>query len=44
MKVVINGKQYDAKEGQTILDICRENGIEIPTLCFLKNVCENVHG
>lgn len=41
MKVVINGKQYDAKEGQTILDICRENGIEIPTLCFLKNICEN---
>ena len=41
MKVVINGKQYDAKEGQTILDICRENGIDIPTLCFLKNVCEN---
>ena len=41
MKMVINGKQYDAKEGQTILDICRENGIEIPTLCFLKNICEN---
>lgn len=41
MIVVINGKQYDAKEGQTILDICRENGIEIPTLCFLKNICEN---
>lgn len=41
MKVVINGKQYDAKEGQTILDICRENGIDIPTLCFLKNICEN---
>lgn len=41
MKVVINGKQYDAKEGQTILDICREKGIEIPTLCFLKNICEN---
>lgn len=41
MKVVINGKQYDAKENQTILDVCRENGIEIPTLCFLKNICEN---
>ena len=41
MKVVINGKQYDAKEGQTILDICREKGIEIPTLCFLKSICEN---
>lgn len=41
MKVVINGKQYNAKQGQTILDLCRENRIEIPTLCFLKNVCEN---
>ena len=41
MKVVINGKQYDAKESKTILDICRENGIDIPALCFLKNICEN---
>ena len=41
MKVVINGKQYNAKQGQTILDLCRENRIEIPTLCFLKNVYEN---
>ncbi len=33
MTININGKDYPAKAGQTILQACRENGIEIPTLC-----------
>lgn len=33
MKININGKDYEAKAGQTILQVCRENGIDIPTLC-----------
>lgn len=33
MRININGKDYEAKAGQTILQACRENGIEIPTLC-----------
>ena len=41
MKVTINNKQYDAKSNQTILDVCRDNKIDIPTLCYLKDVCEN---
>jgi len=33
MRVNINGIDYEAKAGQTILQVCRENGIDIPTLC-----------
>ncbi len=33
MRIVLDGKEVLAKTGQTILDVCRENGIHIPTLC-----------
>jgi NADH-quinone oxidoreductase subunit G/NADP-reducing hydrogenase subunit HndD len=33
LSLKINGKQVNAKEGQTILEIAQENGIEIPSLC-----------
>lgn len=33
MKININGKDYEAKAGRTILQACRDNGIDIPTLC-----------
>ena len=33
MKININGKEYTAKAGQTILQACRESGVFIPTLC-----------
>jgi len=33
IKIKINGKEYLANEGQTILEIAKENGIEIPSLC-----------
>lgn len=33
MKIVLNGKEALAKEGQTILDIAMENDVEIPTMC-----------
>jgi len=32
-KVDIDGKEFFAKPGQTILEVCRENDIYIPTLC-----------
>lgn len=41
MKVYIDEKEYIARDNQTILELCRENNIEIPTLCHLKDVCEN---
>lgn len=31
--VTINGSQVSGSEGMTILDVARENGIDIPTLC-----------
>ena len=33
LKININGREVIGAEGQTILDIARENGIDIPTLC-----------
>ncbi len=32
--IEIDGRQYTGREGQTILDICRDNGIDVPTLCY----------
>lgn len=33
MEIILNGKKVFAKPGLTILEVCRENGIYIPTLC-----------
>lgn len=33
MKVIIDGKEFEAKARKTILDVARENGIYIPSLC-----------
>ena len=38
--VTINGKVCTSEEGKTILEIASANGIEIPTLCFLKEINE----
>ncbi|MDD5448794.1 MAG: 2Fe-2S iron-sulfur cluster-binding protein, partial [Actinomycetota bacterium] len=34
IKVTIDGKKCAAKRGQTILEVAKENGIWIPTLCY----------
>lgn len=33
MNILLNHKKVSCKEGQTILEVARENGISIPTLC-----------
>ena len=38
MHITLNGINVEAKEGMTILQIARENGIQIPTLCYLEGV------
>jgi len=38
MQIKIDGKIYDFKRGQTVLEICQENGIKIPSLCSYKEV------
>jgi len=40
VNIKFNGKECAAAEGTTILEAARENGIEIPTLCWLKDVNE----
>jgi NADH dehydrogenase/NADH:ubiquinone oxidoreductase subunit G len=36
-QLVLNGKTIYFHPGQTILEVARENGIQIPTLCYLKD-------
>ncbi|MGI6685075.1 MAG: molybdopterin-dependent oxidoreductase [Bacillota bacterium] len=38
IRLNINGKEVVGRPNQTILDVARENGIEIPTLCFDERV------
>ncbi len=38
VNLTINQKKIQAQEGQTILQAARENEIEIPTLCFHKDL------
>ncbi|MCR5358023.1 MAG: formate dehydrogenase subunit alpha [Lachnospiraceae bacterium] len=38
--VKINGIDYKALEGATILNVARSNGINIPTLCYLEGVSD----
>ncbi len=38
IKVTIDGKELTAEKGQTILQIARDNNIEIPTLCYIDEV------
>ena len=37
INLTINNRQVEAYEGKTILEVARENGIHIPTLCYLKD-------
>lgn len=34
----INGKEVTVKEGTSILEAAKENGVDIPTLCYDKNL------
>ena len=38
INLTINGEAYQVPEGYTIQAACAANGIEVPTLCFLKDV------
>lgn len=35
-KIIINNNEFSFSSGETILDVARENNIDIPTLCHLK--------
>ncbi len=36
MKITVNNKEYWANPGETILTVAEREGIQIPTLCYLK--------
>jgi len=35
--IVIDGQEFSFTPGETILQVARRNGIDIPTLCYLKD-------
>jgi len=38
LNVTIDGKKLEAKDGETILQVCQANHVRIPTLCFHKDL------
>ena len=38
LTVTINDTQVSSREGMTILELAKENGIEIPTLCYIPEL------
>ncbi|GGI70892.1 formate dehydrogenase subunit alpha [Vulcanisaeta souniana JCM 11219] len=36
VKVILNGKEVETFEGETILNLARRYGVEIPTLCYYE--------
>jgi len=32
--ITIDGKNFTTEKGKTILEVCRDNGIHVPTLCY----------
>ena len=40
VNVIINGKEYAVPKGSTVLEAARSANIDIPTLCYLKDINE----
>ncbi len=40
INVIIDGREYSVRKGATILEACKSVGIDIPTLCYLKDINE----
>jgi bidirectional [NiFe] hydrogenase diaphorase subunit len=36
--IKIDGKDYKVQSGRTVLEVCRENGVDLPTLCHLEGL------
>ncbi len=39
MKIKINKKEIEAREGETILEVAKREGIKIPFLCNHPDIC-----
>ena len=42
VNIKINGVQYAVEKGATVLEAARAAKIEIPTLCYLKDINEKI--
>ena len=40
INIKINGKDYTVPKGITVLEACRHANVDIPTLCYLKDINE----
>ncbi len=38
MQIKIDGKLYDFRKGESVLEVCRRNKIKIPTLCYHQDL------
>jgi len=38
--LTINGRQVKGKEGDTVLEVCQANGIDVPTLCHFDGLSD----
>ena len=38
LTLTLNGKPVTCQAGQTVLEVCRANGVELPTLCYLEGL------
>lgn len=38
LTITINGREFEATEGESVLDVARREGIRIPTLCHLEGL------
>lgn len=38
INLTINGKEVSGRPGMTILEVARENGVDIPTLCYIQDL------
>ena len=43
VNIKINGMSYQVAAGSTILEAARTAGINIPTLCYLKDINRSAH-
>lgn len=38
IKITINGQEVDTEKGARLIDVCRENGVGIPSFCYYKDL------
>ncbi len=38
ISLTIDGKKIQAEKGKNLVDVAKENGVEIPTLCYFKSI------